>query len=446
MLRKDQQLLNLLDSGFNIANFVCFTPDCYLISSTLPNRENPIETLLKVAASRKVNIRTFTLERHNNNPFYMGLDDPKTIWDLVIELTSKGYYVIVNELIPLDDGGFSGVAMGDYVEVAPGDTPRCVEKPGVMQCSMDFLEHLIYTIYHVDLDEDEGFNSHQKRVEFSFHPYKCGVLKSHIIIWESIDTKKTPDPPLFPSWPNRFSEAMGDKVFGIMVAHYFRDPVPYSFVISKTLPVFGFGCREYNSNYWSRTAPRVNTPGEYPTVRGFLSPFMIANVDELSSMIYQNEIDGEFSGAAIYTNECEPVIIEGVPGFGDGFMMGTNTVDLPDDVLLAVKKTVKTLSRQMGHPIKIEWVIRDSNVFILQLNLLRKSGTLVKREDVVNPRFFNISHYKDSETAWVAFNNLVKDTLTKGVNNTIVVVGDVGITSHYGDLLRQNNINYYFHK
>jgi hypothetical protein len=56
------------------------------------------------------------------------------------------------------------------------------------------------------------------RVEFSIHPLKRGVRRDHTIIWEMEKAE-----PIHLAgdvdWPNRFSQLIGDKAFGLLVAN-----------------------------------------------------------------------------------------------------------------------------------------------------------------------------------------------------------------------------------
>ena len=74
---------------------------------------------------------------------------------------------------------------------------------------------------------------------------------------------------------------------------------------------------------WLRTCPAIRTPGRFTTVRGWKDPFLIMSEDEpdpdrpvISSIIIQDEVRSEFSGALLTSADGRP-IIEGVAGFGD---------------------------------------------------------------------------------------------------------------------------------
>ena len=96
-------------------------------------------------------------------------------------LSGEGLYTILNETVDVQDGGVSGVAFGDALEFAPGDTPRCVEKPETAGLPRDLGVRLLETVY--------GFRPNLpaktvQRVEFSLHPIRRGYRGEHTILWE----------------------------------------------------------------------------------------------------------------------------------------------------------------------------------------------------------------------------------------------------------------------
>ena len=61
-------------------------------------------------------------------------------------------------------------------------------------------------------------------------------------------------------WPNRFSEFIGDKAFGLLLAHLFDFPVPFTTVVSRYIAPFCFGVSTGSGETWIRTSPRVAAP------------------------------------------------------------------------------------------------------------------------------------------------------------------------------------------
>ena len=101
-------------------------------------------------------MRSFTPENPKSREFIYGL---KSVAEAALRCApfgDEGLYTIVNETVDVSDGGVSGVIVGDLIEFAPGDTPRCVEKPGTvsfrrevgLNCSRKF------TIFGQALDYD----------------------------------------------------------------------------------------------------------------------------------------------------------------------------------------------------------------------------------------------------------------------------------------------------
>jgi hypothetical protein len=229
--------------------------------------------------------------------------------------------VIINETVDVNDGGVSGVAHGDVVEFAPGETPRVVETGRVVSVSRDVGERLLQTVYAFtpELPKQKDL-----RIEFSIHPIRRGFAHEHTIIWE---LQEVPIDHLhaIPRWPNAFSEFIGDKAFGLLLAYAFGLRVPRTTVLSRDVAPFTFGDSTGSDVKWLRTAPKTPEPGFFPTVRGWTDPFELMRIVEgherLSSILVQDEVIAHSSGALL-TGRNEKPIIEGVTGFGDEFMLG----------------------------------------------------------------------------------------------------------------------------
>src|SRR6202041_2529952 len=95
----------------------------------------------------------------------------------------------------------------------------------------------------------------QSRVEFSIHPIRCGYLNSHTLVWEIEETPMPTIDERFPRWPSRFSRLLGDKAFGLLVAHLAGLRVPSTFVIPRLLAPFRFGRKTCTGEIWIRTCP-----------------------------------------------------------------------------------------------------------------------------------------------------------------------------------------------
>ena len=190
----------------------------------------------------------------------------------------EGLHTIANETVDVDDGGVSGVALGGLVEFAPGDTPRSVERPGTVALAHDDALALLGTVYGFtpDLDSRPG-----ERVEFSIHPLVAGVRQTHTIVWEA----ERVDPVRLThrlAWPNRFSRFIGDKAFGLLVADLHGLPVPATTVVGRRLAPFRFGRPTGTGERWLRTCPAEPAPGRFLTQRGWRDPFALLAAEDPS--------------------------------------------------------------------------------------------------------------------------------------------------------------------
>src|SRR5437762_1696562 len=150
---KDSVLHRLADSA-NVAQFVSFDPQCnqrharireYEIDQSFDSIGEAAEALLQSVGS--VNIRSFEPHSSKSRDFIYGLTSSNHVASEVARLAAKGLYTIINETIDVNDGGVSGVALGNIVEFAPGDTPRCVEKPGTVSLDKGLALRILETVY-----------------------------------------------------------------------------------------------------------------------------------------------------------------------------------------------------------------------------------------------------------------------------------------------------------
>src|SRR5205807_2616616 len=119
---------------------------------------------------------------------------------------------------------------------------------------------------------------------------------------------------------------LGDKVFGLLVAHITGLPVPRSTVINRRVAPFTFGRLTGSTEVWMRTSPHEQVPGKFTTTRGWSDPFKILAKEDpdgkmLASIIAQDSVKSEYSGAVIVTIGGD-VLIEGKSGEGESFMRG----------------------------------------------------------------------------------------------------------------------------
>lgn len=435
---KDEVLDRLADT-YNVAQFLSFEPGRALrprfsrlrglpAGAEHASPQEGVAALLARSSPGTVNIRTFRPDQPKGNPFHYGLSTTDEVLAVVRDHTAHGLHVIVNETIDVADGGVSGVRAGGVTEFAPGGTPRIVEEPGA--CSLDdaMADALFETVYGV-----RPFLPHEPeyRVEFSLHPAPVGVRRQRWIVWE---VAPVPNQALESqlSWPNRFSRHVGDKAFGLLMADLTALPVPSTLVLARALAPFQFGTVVGTDDLWLRTCPVEFSPGRYPTVRGWTDPFrLLADADpagdRLASVLVQNGVSAEWSGAARSTSG--ELVIEGVRGTGEEFMLGLETPGaLPEAVRDRVASLLRRAESTFG-PIRMEWVADAERVWIVQLNQQARTDPVT-----VSP---------GEATDWIAYDpaagldvlhSVVDDARTRRAG--VELSRAVGLTSHVGDILR----------
>jgi hypothetical protein len=460
---KDQKLDAFATQGVNIAQFASYGPDgkkrYSRIRGIQPTHthatvEQAIQAILNTGAPI-VNIRTFLPTSPDGNPFYKGR---KEQWASIVEPADivrrhirEGLHVIINEDIDVNDGGFSGVMMGEIAEFAPQDTPRCVEEnnfnPRCAVLPRPEMERLVQVVYERRI----GFPySRNHRIEFSVHPGPVGYLRAPYILWqeEAIEPGTGPK-SVTPSWPNRYSIAMGDKAYGLLMAHLYGFRVPHARVTGRIIPPFEFGEFTGDGNTrWIRTCPRTQWPGKFTTESHWVDPFALMQREDpdgtrIAAIIQQDNVpsEGGHSGAAI-TAADGSLIVEGKSGRGDSFMVGeAGTEKLPPYVHDAVTRSWERAQRVFG-PVRFEWVCDAAgNLWIVQLHV----GASESRGDIIYPG--------EPSHCWTEFNvagglenlrRLIIQITTRVPGPTVVpgieLIGNVGITSHFGDLLRRARI------
>lgn len=438
---KDEQLDQLAALG-NVAQFISFSPGKHQRFSRIAGEpankryrtaSSAICALLESSSERRINIRSFTPEKRQGNEFVYGLDRAEDALSAIDRLSLSGMYVIANETIDVNDGGVSGVAQGGLFEFAPGATPRIVETGAVTTLDTEHAKKVLHKVYNAcpTLPTEESL-----RVEFSIHPLKRGVRKDHTILWEAEESSAGALHAEL-RWPNLFSELIGDKTFGLLVADSFGFRVPHTTVLCRKIPPFSFGTSTGEDLLWMRTAPRQAEPGLFPTVRGWTDPFKLMedNVqpEKLASVLVQQEVKAQFSGAMI-TSKNGGAIIEGVKGFGDDFMLGkSGPAKLPSAVHSLAEELHSDLRKQLGR-VRIEWAYDGEKIWVIQLQqiTIESSGKTI------------VAGTSDREITFEASKGL--DALRALIQSegdrsfSICLVGNIGMTSHFADVLRRHKI------
>ena len=204
------------------------------------------------------------------------------------------------------------------IEIAFNDTSRCVEKPGTAQFTRNMGAEVISTVFRgADLYQE---TIPSVRVEFSHYPTHRGYHRQHTVFWE---TEKVVYPPVTVEtlWPNNFSDVIGDKTFGLLIADSTDLPVPKTTVINRHYAPFTFGRPTGSSESWLRTAPNKQTPGLYTTIKGWTDPNKLLEQEDpthenIASILCQDAVKAVYSGAAVMGSDNR-IIIEGKKGEGD---------------------------------------------------------------------------------------------------------------------------------
>ena len=438
-LLKDS-VLDRLAQVANVAQFVSFGPDLkqrharireYEVDHPFESVEAAAVALLSCAGS--VNVRSFEPDNAKSREFIYGLTEKQKVACEVRRLASLGLYTIINETVDINDGGVSGVALGNLIEFAPGDTPRCVEKPGTISLPRELALVVLEKVY--GFSPDISRYSANQRVEFSLHPIRRGVRHGHTIVWELEDVGgfETNAEIL---WPNRFSRFMGDKVFGLLLADTLGLPVPATQVFPRRLPPFTFGKPTGSAETWIRTCPAEQDPGRYTTKRGWLDPFELLACEDpdgtkIASVLAQKGVNAKYSGSLIVEQSGE-VKIEGVPGYGDDFMLGRAIGEVPRLVQDSVLHLYHAVATQLG-PVRFEWVYDGEQTWIVQLH----KGATASLGNVIYPGEPTLFHRFEVKQGIENLRELIQ-RIKK--DEGIVIAGEIGITSHLGDLLRKAKI------
>lgn len=442
-MRKDMSLDALAEVG-NVAQFVAFAPignrdGCQthsrVIGYAADHRFNGLReaamALLAAAPEGRINIRSFEPEDPRSREFVYGLSTVDEILTVARRLLDEGLYAILNETVDVSDGGVSGVVQGDLVEFAPDDTPRAVEKPGAASLPLALGLDLIATVYGFRPEIPSG-----GRTEFSVHPMPRGYRSSRTLLWEYEADAPAPALPAI-AWPNRFSRHLGDKLYGLLVAHLLGLKVPHTLAICRRVAPFSFGIPTGSDNTWTRTCPVEQEPGLFTTLRGWNDPFaLLAREDPggraIASVLSQAAVPASYSGAAAVAADGSTVV-EGVAGEGDLFMLAERAPEpLPAQVTEDVRRACALVAAALGSG-RLEWVHDGASVWVVQLH----SGSPVELGEVLVP---------GEPTAWRTFDvveglpELRRTLASLHQGEGLILRGAFGLTSHIADLVRKAGV------
>jgi len=440
-LELKDEVLDYISASFNVAQFASFAPidlkpRYSRIYGFKPNEhcdtiEKTLEVLINSSQDKSINVRTFKPGFMKGNPFYYGIKTVAEACELLKKSAMDGFYSIVNETVDIHDGGVSGVVMNDIIEFSPNDTPKCVEKPGVCSLPRSSGINILQTVY--------GFTPNLNfrddlRVEFSIHPKRRGFQRSHTIIWE-VEQAVDHNADFDTVWPNNFSRFIGDKAFGLLIADELGASVPKAILFARNVAPFSFGKETGLHEIWFRTCPIEKTPGRYPTYFGWVDPFKLMNSEKdlknVTSILSQKSVDAVYSGAAVPSKK--ELLIEGVEGFGDEFMIGKASPDkIPANVIREINEIYLVLKKQLGE-INFEWVYDGTKVWLVQLS----KSTILSSSKMIYPGKVNNYMKFKVDNNLEELRNLIKNLPP---NTGIELIGKIGITSHFGDVLRNAHI------
>jgi hypothetical protein len=442
---KDDRLDRLADSG-NVAQFVSFGPGSEprlrhrrIVGDLSLDTSRPIEAieaLLRASASGSINVRSFRPNQDKGCPFHYGIRNVQDAVSLVRGLAGDGYLTIVNETVDVNDGGISGVALGGIVEFAPDDTPRAVEKAGVASLPVGLGIRLLQIVYGFvpELPDEKA-----DRLEFSIHPSRVGYRRSHTLWWELEPEAATGQLIARVDWPNRFSRHIGDKAYGLLIAHLVGLPVPRTTVVSRRVAPFSFGQPTLTGETWIRTCPTEQAPGRYSTLAQWTDPYALLakedpDGDAIASVLAQHGVDPDWSGATMASADSDDYV-QGVSGRGDAFMLGERAPEpLPEQVLADVRALTRTARQSLG-PVRMEWVHDGKRAWVVQLHIARQlfsDASVLSAGEADTWLDFQVLDGLD------ALRSLVGQALERGCG--IRIHGAVGLTSHVGDLLRRAGV------
>ncbi|MCK1316812.1 hypothetical protein [Bradyrhizobium sp. 23] len=440
-LRKDQSLDELARIG-NVAQFVSYSPggktpnqQFCRIAGYEPNHRfttvrDGLYSLVERSPEGTINLRSFTPESPRSRDFHYGLGNVDEAESLLTRMSAEGLFVIANETVDVSDGGVSGVIQGGVAEFAPDDTPRCVEKEGTASMPSDLAKSIIRMVFGF---EPETVAADRGRLEFSIHPKPRGWRRSHTLMWEYEGTESAPAQAAM-KWPNRFSQHIGDKTFGLLVAHAIGLPVPRTTCFSRRVAPFTFGQDTASREVWTRTCPREQEPGRYTTVKGWADPFKLLAIEDpqgtqIPAILCQAAVPATHSGAAI-TDATGKLVIEGTAGEGDHFMLGRKMPErIPTSVMADVGALYDLAKASLG-PVRFEWVHDGSRAWIVQLHkgATDSAASTIVPGDARRWEVFQVSRGLEALRGFL-------DELPGDVG--VSIEGEIGLTSHFADLLRK---------
>lgn len=477
--RKDYKLKRMMEDGFNIAQVISVDkdtptePHVKILKKELDiegaSLRELVQLLIEDTPSHMVNVRTFTDRVNEKTTFRYGMKDVDEVLSAVKDNASKGWNSLINECIDKDDTGVSGIIVDSVTEFSPYATPRDIEKENSRFLTLPTVNamKILTEVYGnlsdmTSLDKIKFYSSITKlqcasktqRIEFSIHPNEVGCFGSRVIIWEASELDDT-DMLLIQhriTRPNAFSEMVGDKAFGLLLADSIGAYTP-----DTEFHIKAFGDRYVKTpaidledvDVWTRTAPTEKQAGRFETEKRRYTEEEIKELlkqDEIASVLVQEAIDVEYSGSAVLYSNSGEVSVEGVKGEGDKFMMGVeDDIELPIEVTDTVKEFLWSVDEEYGEllgDVKIEWGF-DTNgyLYIFQLCNISDAEYIFKLNTNRQDENIEYIEYKlyENGTSLEDFRNFVEE-IEKDTTKGIKLFAHIGITSHPCDILRKHNV------
>jgi hypothetical protein len=210
--------------------------------------------------------------------------------------------------------------------------------------------------------------------------------------------------------------------------------VPATTVVGRRVAPFRFGRPTGGGEPWLRTCPAEPVPGRYPTRRGWGDPFALLAAEdprgaEVVAVLAQEGVPARWSGAAVPGQDGD-LLVEGVAGFGDDFMLARAApARLPPPVADDVRRVGTRAAAALG-PVRLEWAHDGDRPWVLQLQL----ATAAASATTIHPGEASRWHRFDPALGLDSLRELIAGV---GQGEGIEVAGDIGVTSHAGDLLRR---------
>ena len=450
LLYKDE-VLDYMSRTRNVAQFISYAPNLsqrysrvigFTDNYTFKSVTQGVFSLLESSPEHSINVRSFLPNDPKSHDFVYGIQDVASAVDIVLKLSRIGLYTIVNETIDVNDGGVSGVIENGMMEFAPGVVPRFVETSTdpIATMRLDIGVEMLETVYGIKLPLGDTTN---KRLEFSVHPNPRGYSNSNLIVWEEQDS---PDEKVEACyiWPNAFSKLIGDKAYGLLLARIFRFNVPTTTVYcrNKVIHPFTFGEASFDtfldgsSKVWTRTCPKTQEPGKFTTVNYYTDPYQLMDLDDpsggiLASCLVQEAVDASYSGTLVSSDN--DVIIDGVKGVGDDYMIGVKPPEvLPERITDNIITMYELLKNVFGY-VRFEWVHDGITPWLVQLHQgeTPSSCKVIYPGEFENSVIFNVSQ-------GLPYLRSIISSLS--VNSGIIVEGNMGMGSHIADVLRKAKV------